>query len=475
MNDTNFFPNSLDTVIIGGGFSGILMALKLSSYKQKIVLIESQDMLGGRLFSSGLQFEILDNASQEIYLQNIFSLLTEDEKDFLELFCIKKLSENSLLSSENNPKTEPKTLEKNTVEKNTFVVRKELTPLKTHFYNSTESFTKKEADTLEHILKSTETFKPAALLQDLKLLQELPKQSQKNLIDFISLLIEKNTSETSIPQIQKNLIKALNETVEHENFQVFSSQRHLYLRAGSGIETALKEILQNRQVYVKLECTVSKALQNGEVYISDKNTGNTNIIQTKNCIFAMPLSRAFALLPRDAFTANQSKFVTRRQPQSLVAFEVFWPNSEIAQGSVLLFPVEKIKAILTCENKIVFYSYLEFENSLNAPSIRDCVSRAKKALARLQKIFHATPEDFKTKHEPHEKIILISAAKIGNQNSICLLTSEVKMAWKNFYCCSDMHTDSVEPHQNIVESTKEIAKLITPQKIIEKEHSCQTF
>ena len=80
-----------DYVIVGGGISGIFMAYKLSETGKDILLLESTNRLGGRIYTKkekGVQFElgaarISENHTKVMALLNELNLKDDLVRKFL--------------------------------------------------------------------------------------------------------------------------------------------------------------------------------------------------------------------------------------------------------------------------------------------------------------------------------------------------------------------------------------------------------
>ena len=464
------------TIILGGGITGMLLALKLS-YKapaHPLLLIDSNSFLGGRVFSegsgtsgSGFGFEVFHPDDLEAILRHIQVHLSEEEKEEFEegVFCKEKE--------------------------------------KRHCY-----FFRKSAISLEALLSTPSDF--------------FRKQDVHLFFDFLEFLRSQDLNQDSIVQCSfwTNLDKetqssfsSVFETIWGSGWEKFSLRKFseeislffsqfqshipsLFFRE-SEIGIKIKNILEKRGVQILLNTTVTKVIEvtNGfEIHfyttkelkldlskkqdeeISDKklerkeriggsqkensNQKKINLlgvavqeslifknisIHAKEVFSTIPLFKQLGIVSRSLLSTGQLRVATKVRPQSLIVVECLSAevSSALPLGSRILFPVEKVQAHLTYDGSYLFFSYLDYETSLQAPLAAQTVTRIKRAIQRFlgEKTLNKV------------KVILIPIANTLPFSVKISGTTEIACAQKGFYCCGDSFLPSQQqPWQRIVDS-----------------------
>jgi hypothetical protein len=140
---------------------------------------------------------------------------------------------------------------------------------------------------------------------------------------------------------------------------------------------------------------------------------------------------------------------------------------ECRPGDVLLFPTERARAQVTSQGSLVFSAWLDFEESLQAPAVREALGRLRRAAARVLK-----PEVlrvFSTGSGPlsvgaltarKERVVLLPVGVATPQDVVpreaCL---DVKAAWPGLFVCGDGLSLSPRPWKNLVHSVHEALTL----------------
>ncbi|APJ03454.1 NAD(P)-binding protein [Silvanigrella aquatica] len=477
-------------VIVGGGISGLLLALRLSRDPKKrergIHLIEKQPQLGGRFFfSSTFKFtgknseeisqEINENAFKNLYLsgpgfesmeagtlealyRHVESHLTEDEKNQIEEILIQDNS-----------------LDFNKINK-CYIVKKEFVSEVDLFSGSSEIFTKKDS----------ELFK--SLVFDFYNSNHLNEDNNSQAKDFT--IFEKSTfwnecgkgtKETFAP-ILTSLVgpqweKATFQYVCKALYDFFSNHKNTippsFFRK-KGLEFAIEKILRHRGVIIRTLCEVVRVHYNKvtkfQLLLSDEIQPLNKILKCSKLILAIPLVKCLGLLPKENFSPSQSRFVSKVRPVSLVISEISdflsvkseqWPEQS-GSGDRLVFPVERAQGFVTHDGRILFSTKLEYEESLQAPSVREAISRLRRAAARVLKSEFA--EEFKKgaripQNKLLERIVLLPVAfTIPCDMSPQIEVKETKMGIEGLYCCGDSFPGfASEPWKMVVSSVHDVA------------------
>jgi hypothetical protein len=192
-------------------------------------------------------------------------------------------------------------------------------------------------------------------------------------------------------------------------------------------------------------------------------------LESKQVFLCVPLARTLSLLPREALGPGQSKLLSRHRPRSLVAVE--YPDvagklqpifpSECRSGDLLSFPVERARGCLTSQGGLVLTGWLDFEDSLQAPSVRELLGRLRKAAARVLKpealrLFQGQGAGIASLRGPRERVVLLPVGLATPQEALpretCL---ESKTSWSGLYVCGDGFTASPLPWKNVIHSVHE--------------------
>lgn len=443
-----------DVVIVGGGISGILLALKLSkqpsSDPKKIVLLEEKNTLGGRFFysqsnhqCSGPGFEIWDRHTQESLFDFLLSCLHDEEKQALnqKLNFSESLRERSRL----------------------FFVKKELTNSDELVSESSEVFTKKEALILNSLVDENEPLESKT-----KTWNELSKANKDAFVPIIETLTASETKDVSLEKIFR-LLADFFSVSKKLNFNPFFQSQNL--------EQWLEQILIDRGVEIRKQCKVLRLSQSADksfsLLLSDEKNPACKEILSKNVVFAIPLVRCAGIMPKEFYAAEQSRFISRVRPLSLVVVEM--PDflqiksdalrQEFYSGDQFVFPVERVRGFLTSDFRILFFTLLPYENSLQAPAVREAVARLRRAAARILK--PSVSEEQRRgprmpQHKVTEKIILMPVAHaMPYDMNVNFDLKQVKMGLDGLYCCGDsFHSLGSEPWQRVIHSVDDVVRFL---------------
>lgn len=478
-----------EVVIVGGGISGLLLALRLSrDYKKRehgILLIERQPQLGGRFFFSssssfsgknheeiskeifensskklhlsGPGFESMESASLEALYRHMESHLTEDEKNELDEF-FKNESEFDL-----NRKNR------------CFFVKKEFVSDVELFSGSSEILTKKESEILKSFVN--DFYQPknygetdAVPLKDLISFEQSPQWTE------LSKSIKETLSPIFTAIVGPNWEKSLFQNVCKSLWCFFSLRKEsipLFFYRKMCFEFAIEKILRSRGVYVRTLCEVLRVTHTKEtkfqLLLSDEVNPLNKTLNCKKLIFAIPLAKCLGILAKEHFSPSQSRFVAKVRPVSLVVSEIsdfFSVKSEecpenSGAGDRLVFPVERAQGFITKDGRILFSTKLDYEESLQAPAVREAVSRLRRAAARVLKAEYA--DELKKgaripQNKVTERIVLLPVAyTIPCDISPNIEVKETKMGIEGLYCCGDSFPGfAEEPWKMVVSSVYDV-------------------
>ena len=489
-NHLNFEVTKPEIVIVGGGISGLLLALKISKDPKKlangIVLIEKQPQLGGRFFfSSSANFsgknyeeitnELFENSSKKINLsgpgfesmpsvslealfRHFESHLSEEEKNEFEEF-FKNENENS-----------------NTNTHKSYFIKKEFVSDRELFSGSSEILTKKESEILRSFVED--------------FYQEKNNKENNNSVLNENIIFEKSQQWTELSKATKETLSPIFTAIVGPNWEKSLFQNvckslwsffHLQKKEIPGyfyrymcIEFGIAKILKKRGVIIRTLCEVIRVNHTKEslfqLILSDEVMPLNNSIHCKKLIFAIPLTKCLGLIAKEHFTPSQSRFVSKVRPVSLVVSEIShfhsiksenWPEN-VSSGDQFLFPVERAQCFLTQDGRMLFSTKLDYEESLQAPAVREAVSRLRRAAARVLKSEFA--EELKKgaripQNKITERIVLLPVAyTIPSDMPSNIEVKETKMGIDGLYCCGDSFPGfAEEPWKMVVNSVYDVA------------------
>lgn len=297
-----------------------------------------------------------------------------------------------------------------------FVVRKEMTPGPLLEKGPTECLTRQAALALGEIL----SHEHAGTLAELATWKALRKPLRDELRPFFETVAGDDFEDAPVSFLSEMLGRALGHGVRKQVTIGGSAPVHDPLMGSlpmASLASFLAEILRERRVTMVLGARVERcrwepsAAKGGRPLRADGTgaSGSTTSrgvfkvplvvaglgmqeIETRSLVAALPVALALTVVPREWLTPAQSRFVTRVRPRSAVALEIARPldDPDFAQSVLagaplcrLLFPVERVQALGSAQGGLIFYASLDYEVSLQTPSVREVLSRIKRAFRRL--------------------------------------------------------------------------------------------
>ena len=474
------FLNSLNDLIVGGGLSGILLALKVSreNASRPLILLESRPTLGGRLFQcppsqpgltrsdalraqfsrealiycSGPGLELFDPLALEVYERHLRMAMSDEEQEFVDAFVRER-------DGFDGPFV-----------RRTFLVRKEFTPLSDALSGSSEMLTRKEAETLLQLSQgeqlNTENDGP---FEASAFWQGLPKVQRETLTPLIETILGWTLDRTPVSVVHS----ALHAFVKSHD----SEASHWFLRT-SRLELALEIVLLSRGVKVLTQAELVRALvpENKSdptpVQIADMFMRTPQQMSVRKLALAIPLMRTLSLLPREQLHPQQSRLVARHRPRSLVWVEYGqWKqallNPKVSEwllpGVRLLCPIERVQGALLSNGQLGFFTSIDFEDSLHAQSVREALNRCRKAALRLLSEPHMKAAQQARPAVPgmtlmRERISLMPVGFNLPRNESVPGVTEVKMSPSQWFSLGDHFTFANESWRNVIDSTHEVTQ-----------------
>lgn len=460
-------------VIVGGGITGILCALRLSKESSQehtsITLIDSNETLGGRFFfthsstqtKSGFGFERENFSDLEALKRHLFLYLTEDEGIYLDNYLQHKINQQSLHPL--HPKK--------------YFIKKNFLNSEYILLSNSEFLTKKEAEFLYQLMnfqKNENYEKDKDLIFETSALwKAVDKNSRDGILQILTCTLGKSVLQLSLKQIC-------------EEMQLVFKTKNIYydpffLRFVE-IERAFEEILKRRNVTIYNKCTASSLDTKDHEYIltlhhefthqpDDRIQERPKVLHCDKIIFTIAPYHIRNLLQKEHFPSELARFVSKIQPTSLVCLEINDFENKLQESmqntfyplDTLYFPIEGVAAFITSDQCLHFFLEIDYESSLQAPSVRDTIAQMRRAARRILK-----PEfseelkkgSFLRKIESFERIILLSVAnnlpKYTNIANLPILKSG-EFQLQNIYAAGDYFYSLDEiPWKRITKSVEQV-------------------
>jgi glycine/D-amino acid oxidase-like deaminating enzyme len=429
--------NVLDVLIVGGGFSGLLSALRISQQQSsgeqqpRIMLMESKDALGGRMI---LGNKVLGNMENNVAKQPDaagetgapgdsvavgsfpLALFGDAALSLLAAFheCMTAEERTAIVSfiadgksKPDRPVTAAPTSAFAKEARGTFVVRKEFTPGPLICVGPSECLTRAAALALGGFLNAAESCR----LRDTVFWKELRKPVREELRPFFETFAGDEFEKADAQFLARGLRLAL-------GFGSTGASSDGALSAGSLLSLldewrdllgasvaefcqAVGEVLTRRGVTIRLQTRIErieKVFEKTEGrfgYRANALTTGAEIsrIRATTVVVTVPLSQSLVVIARDLLTPAESKFVTKIRPRSAVVLELAEPFvapeyaalgfAKLGEACRFLFPIERVQALQTPDGRLIFYAWLDYEVSLQAPGVREVLARLKRAFRRI--------------------------------------------------------------------------------------------
>jgi hypothetical protein len=471
--------DNFETLIVGGGLSGMLLALRLSreNSQKRLGLFEAEASLGGRLFfSSPLNLQGLPSWEKFIAQWNALG-----QKTHLSGFGLEAMHPDALEALERHMRSlfsEPEeaffdsvignSSQASSVGSGFYLIKKQCTSLEEMMSGSSDIFTRKESEVFSSFLRNG--LPPEGTgeksFEDWEIWHSLPKAQKEALHPIFESLLGEGYLKASATAVLQSL----------NQFYSWSKRKGSpFLCRSRGMELAIELILRKRNVHVRTGCAVSRILKEKNAFkilTADETSPRFKETTARNVCLALPLARSFSFLSREFLSPSQGRFVSKVRPRSLVAVEyqgwqsfttALWP-AQAGELSRFLFPTEKCHGLVTAQGSLVFYQTLDFENSLQAPAVRDAIGKLRKAACKLldPNMIRLLSSGGRPKADVQisERLVLTPVGHTLPLGCPKIEMNEVKMAVPGLYCLGDNFTNHIQPWQNIVESVHAVAQAL---------------
>jgi hypothetical protein len=196
-------------------------------------------------------------------------------------------------------------------------------------------------------------------------------------------------------------------------------------------------------------------------------------IAASSVVIAAPLISCIPFLPREFLSGNQAKNILRNPPSSLVVaeyadFDKFRDPDVCAalkHGDKILFTTERIQGSINRAGSLLLFSFLNYEESLQAESVREAVGRIRRAANRV--LVEDALKSTAGRALVHmntgmkERLVLMPVARQFETPTVPL--REVRMGVKGLYSCGDNFSFDILPWKNIVQSVHDVISILSKE------------
>lgn len=395
MNDANATPSaaqrradSYDVTIVGGGISGLLLALRLATAlpAARIAVLEKEAALGGRLSGNVPHLHLV---SRELVDFLVETLADAGTTDLHKLTTPRLHSQLAMIAAP----TRVISIERNALFSSATVQQLGSRTLAAVWE---ELCAETHAEKLKKTLKSID--QPLAALLD----------------RFAVMLNLPSLSGVSVAQLHRG-IAAL--------------QPHA--RVSADWLQALPALTRAAGICVATECRVVEAqrCERGWTLHSARGTHHSRVL-----VVAQPPWSAMEWLPMQYWPAQLAQMTRRSKPHSAVCL-VTTQGKELPLEACVV--AEGVHALSTVNSELALARVLSYETRLRAPAVTAAVGKLKRALRSLHKVYGAAAQP--------RLIALISAA-------YCLPLGEVRADSRMLFFCGDSCGTSEDGDSNIIAS-----------------------
>lgn len=458
--------------IVGGGLAGILLALRLSRdpglTRKGILLVEEAPSLGGRLASGHCGFEILPPEAQETLERHLLGQLDEAEQVEWE-----KARSTFALAGEELPQS--------------YVVRREFASAAQVLSGPTELFTRREAERLQQLLSSggeseaegggdAPVQKKPTPFGESEHWKGLAKAEQEGLRALYETVMGDGFAKAPVEDLRAALGAYLFRP------HVARALRRSLLPLAARLDEVLLRILEGRGVRVLLGTELTRLTLDAQAgHLLELPRGGPDAparVRAHTLTLALPVAQMIRFLDRDALRPSHARCLTRHPPRSMVVCRYELGDESALNARALpecltllrplnrfLLPVERVRGLVTTDGGLLVVAELDYEQSLQAPAVREAVGRLRRAASRF-----FMPELFKDLKKsplgmgPNALVERVSLVPVGLPFAPWNAPEEardVSMAVGRLYTCGDGFRFAREPWRNVVATVQEACGKIT--------------
>jgi hypothetical protein len=135
-------------------------------------------------------------------------------------------------------------------------------------------------------------------------------------------------------------------------------------------------------------------------------------------------------------------------------------------GARIVCPVERVQGACLSHGRLGFFTSIDFEDSLQAQSVREALHRCRKAAMRILSEPHMKAAQQARPAAPgiklmRERIGLMPVGFNLPRNESVPATTEVRMAPQNWFSVGDHFTFGPESWCNVIDSNREVFQYLS--------------
>lgn len=219
------------------------------------------------------------------------------------------------------------------------------------------------------------------------------------------------------------------------------------LRIRGNWEPALRQLLptESETVQVDTDRQVLRAVRKGGMWQIETSKG---MIESQKLVVAQSPWQALEWLDRDEFPSLLFQRASKTQPVSTVLLSEKLTHTDGCVPDLLFLPAQA-STMIRSETELTFYTHIEYETSLDAPSVV-------KAIRRLRRAREKVRQKFPTLVSEGEYVALRTIASTAPhrivEKRICEKIKETIFPKQSLAFCGDAYGDADNPDENIIRS-----------------------
>ncbi len=219
------------------------------------------------------------------------------------------------------------------------------------------------------------------------------------------------------------------------------------LRIRGNWEPALRQLLptESETIQVDTDRQVLRAVRKGGMWQIETSKG---MIESQKLIVAQSPWQALEWLDRDEFPSLLFQRASKTQPVSTVLLSEKLTHTDGCVPDLLFLPAQA-STMIRSETELTFYTHIEYETSLDAPSVV-------KAIRRLRRAREKVRQKFPTLVSEGEYVALRTIASTAPhrivEKRICEKIKETVFPKQFLAFCGDAYGDADNPDENIIRS-----------------------
>ncbi len=219
------------------------------------------------------------------------------------------------------------------------------------------------------------------------------------------------------------------------------------IRIRGNWEPALQQLLpaEGGSLQVSPNTHVLGAKRKDGKWILSTNHGP---IESQGLIVAQSPWQALEWLDRDEFPSTLFQRASKTQPVSTVLLSEKITRMDSSLPSLLFIPAQAA-SVVSSETELVFYTHIEYETSLDAPSVVKAIRRLRRAREKVRQKF---PNLLSEGEYVALRTIGSTAPHRLAEKRICEKIKETVFPKQSLAFCGDAYGDADNPDENLIRS-----------------------